>query len=119
MLTREAESTVLWSLPQRSTKEMRLVDLGRCVGNPDLIRMSAFNCNDPAIIGYFVCHFHGFLSIHAHTPGKDTKLLYPSKKSIYAVWQYMPVDRDEAVVEIWKHCDGFSQKTSLMVCPHP
>ncbi|KAL2174926.1 uncharacterized protein P884DRAFT_207934 [Thermothelomyces heterothallicus CBS 202.75] len=114
-LTREAESpTVLWPLPQRSTKEIRLVGLERRDENPDLIRMSAFKCNDPAIIGYSVCHFHRFLSIHAHIAGEDTKFVYQSKPSIYAVWQYMPVDRDEAVVEIWKHYDHVSRKTSLM-----
>ncbi|KAK4243265.1 hypothetical protein C7999DRAFT_18369, partial [Corynascus novoguineensis] len=119
-LTRETKSatSVLWPLPQLPTKEMRFVDLERYHENPEVIRMSAFNCNDPAIVGYSVHHSHRFLSVHAHIPGENTTF-YQSNPSFHAVWQYMPVDRDEAVVEIWKHCENsLLQNTSLVVYLH-
>ncbi|KAH6856152.1 hypothetical protein B0I37DRAFT_366685 [Chaetomium sp. MPI-CAGE-AT-0009] len=106
--------TALWPLPHPPTKKIRFFDLGPCDQIPDVIRMSAFSCNDPAVTGYSVSHFQRFFSIHAHIPGEDTKSFYQSPLSVDTVCQYMPIDRDESVVEIWKHYDTLFQRASLM-----
>ncbi|KAL2258767.1 hypothetical protein VTK26DRAFT_7790 [Humicola hyalothermophila] len=108
--------SVLWSLPRPLTKKIRSAKIGGIHASdmPNVIRMAMFNCNDPAIIGYSVYRIHNFQSIHAHTRGEDTAF-YQSNTSVFGVWQYMPVDSGEALVEIWKHQESLGVgETCLM-----
>lgn len=102
----------MWSLPQPSTKKIRWTNLEK-LEKPDLIQISKVDCNDPAITGYSVYRTQNFESFHAHTQMEDTAF-YRSNTSVFGVWQYMPVDNGEAVVEIWKHHDPLIG-TCLMV----
>lgn len=54
-----------------------------------------------------------FQSMHALTQGGDTSFYLPDT-SAWDVWQYMPVDSGEVVVEIWMH-DDHLDGTCLMV----
>jgi hypothetical protein len=98
---------------------MRFVDLEGREHDADQIRMSAFICNDPAIIGYSVRHSRRCLSIHAHVAGEDTSIFYQLKPRINEVWQYMPVDKGEVVVEIWKYYYPLHRSTALLVRLRP
>jgi hypothetical protein len=108
---------VLWTIPRVPTRKVHFDHLEN-VRNPDLIRMSAFDCNDPSIIGYSVCRINNFVSIRAHVAEEDMKF-YLSDQSIHTVWQYMPVDIDEVVLEIWKLHYHIGRDITLMVCLKP
>ncbi|KAL2159726.1 hypothetical protein VTH06DRAFT_2295 [Thermothelomyces fergusii] len=112
-LTRGEESPqILWRLPQQSTKVMHLFPLK--IRYPfKAIRMSAFECNDPAITGYSVYHSFGIRAIHAHRRGEGADC-YKIEPVMFGVWQYMPIDEDESLVEIWAHYDGYIPIPSLM-----
>jgi hypothetical protein len=64
--------------------------------------MSAFMCNDPGVIGYSVCCTRDVVAMHAHYPEEDVGDFYRRSQRFQAVWQYMPVDEGETVVEIWR-----------------
>lgn len=87
---------------------------------PQLVKMATVRYNDPTIIGYAVHNrIHRFQSIHAHTRGEDTQF-YQYETNLHDVWQYMPVDSGEVVVEIWKHQDdlmGTGTCLMVLICP--
>lgn len=67
----------------------------------DLIHMAAVKVDDPSITGYSVCCTLEPVAIHAHSPNEDTEF-YRENESVGTVWQHMPLNKGEAVVEIWK-----------------
>lgn len=71
------------------------------LNHSDAIQMAAFKCNDPGVIGYSVCCTPNPIAIHPYSPGEDTEF-YRRNQSVGTVWQYMPLDKEEIVVEIWK-----------------
>jgi hypothetical protein len=86
------------------------------LSNSDLIQMTAVRVNDPGVTGYSVCCTLDLLAVHAHSPNEDTEF-YRQHESVGTVWQYLPIDKDETLVEIWKiegwHCR--SSKWALAV----
>ncbi|KAH6853716.1 hypothetical protein B0I37DRAFT_400838 [Chaetomium sp. MPI-CAGE-AT-0009] len=100
-----------WSMPQ-FPKQLWCNSVS-IVHDPNSIRMSAFMCNDPGVIGYSVCCARDVVAMHAHYPEEDVGEFYRRSQRFHAVWQYMPVDEGEAVVEIWRREDRYFPIHSL------
>ncbi|KAK3300334.1 uncharacterized protein B0H64DRAFT_380644 [Chaetomium fimeti] len=100
--TAEFTQPMYWPTPQFG--KQLWCDRFKRVLNLDPIRMSAIKCNDPSVIGYSVCCTLDFVTIHAHSPKEDAEF-YRRSRNTCAVWQYMPVDKGELLVEVWKRKD--------------
>lgn len=53
------------------------------------------------------------MTIHAHVPRE--KMEFYKLAPPQAIWQYMPVDTDEFITELWKRQGSEDRDTALMV----
>ena len=84
----------------------------------DLIHMTAVRVEDPSITGYSVCCTLDLVAIHAHSPNEDTEF-YRENEGVGTVWQHMPMDKGETVVEMWKIEALHGSRWVLAVWPPP
>lgn len=67
------------------------------------IRMHPVDVNHPGITGYSVYQDSNLATIHAHYAGQDMSFYYQQLyTSKYGLWHYMPVDKGEIIIEIWR-----------------
>ena len=84
--------------------------------SPAVARVSTIVANGPNVVGFSVCRSRHLQAIHTHVQGEDMAFhQLETEPSMFAVWQYMPIDAGEVLTELWKRRDLISGYQSLVV----
>ncbi|KAF4983946.1 hypothetical protein FZEAL_771 [Fusarium zealandicum] len=115
-----AESNWFWAIPKPLITNIRSLPINPLLDSLDdgsKRRFGLFQCNYPNVTGYSVCLFEGLQAVHVHAHLRGDDLAFYNNDAPVSprpvLWIYMPIDRDDRVVEVWA-CQHDVQGTLVM-----